>query len=135
MGTNNRTKAVSRSAALSIVLAALVMVVSPLLNPDCGEDPGHFVVGLEAALNEDIEEVSATRPTLCHDSTDPSQQEGQTPENGGAAHIHAMDNHAISGLILTVIEFGNLTFSQESSLPPLQDATVQPPTDPPRFST
>lgn len=128
------TKATSLFAAASVVLAALVTIVSPILDLDCGADPGHFVTNVAEASFTSVGVSSDVLSDGCDRSATPVQTDGYGFQDGAAVHVHGMHAHALTATSAATIEFGTpfrLSFPLE---PRLSDVTVQPPAEPPRIA-
>ena len=128
------TNAISLFAALSIVLAALVTVVSPVLDLSCGVDPAHSVANVGKASEATLGVPYDVLASPCDHSATPVQPEGQGRQEGQAIHVHGMNNDALLGISMVAMDFGVTSFLMPTIGPRLSDATVQPPTEPPRIS-
>ena len=128
------TEAISLFAALSIALAALLTVVSPMLDLDCGVDPAHSVANVGKASDATSGVPSDAPASPCDHSATPAQPGGQGNQEGQAVHVHGMNSQALPGISMVAMDFGVTPFLIPTIHFHLSDATVQPPTKPPRIS-
>ena len=120
------TEAISLLGALSIALAALLTVVSPMLDLDCGLDPAHSVANGGKA--------SDIPASPCDHSATPAQPEGPGNQEGQDIHVHGINSPALPGISMAAMDFGVTPFLIPTIHFHLSDATVPPPTEPPRIS-
>ncbi len=121
------TKATSLFAAASVVLAALATIVSPILDLDCGGDPGHFVTIAGAAPDASRGTPSDVLSSPCDNRTTQAQPEGHGNQEGEAVHVHGMNNHGLPAILVAAIDFGTPFFLSLSLEPRMSDVTVGPP--------
>jgi hypothetical protein len=132
MQSKKLTKGMSLFTVLSIALTAIFAVVSPVLDLDCGADPGHVANGMRDAPDSSVTEASDTASNPCDQSTKPVQPDGSGHQEGQRLHVHGMDNHALSGTLVATRVFEESSSPVPFLLLQLSDTKVQPPTEPPR---
>ncbi len=93
------TKTVSLFAALSIILAGLVTLVSPIVDVDCGVDPSHFVVDSGIVVDSFAKEDPAAQSnTGIYESI--SEQLLETcGHDAEVLHMHGAHDHMVTILI------------------------------------
>ena len=131
-----RTKTVSLVAALSIILAGLVTLVSPIVDEDRGTSPFHIlldrgVVSASFAKNESTAQSNTNiYESRSNQPLDPCDHDGEVSHMDGA-HSHMM---AIS--TSAAIDFSrNLSFIASSPVLQFKEGHIPPPAKPPRIST
>ena len=127
------TEAISLLGAWSIALAALLTVVSPMLDLDCGVDPAHSIANAGKASDATSGVPSDAPASPCHHSAAPAQPEGQGNQEGQAVHVHGMNSHALPATPAVAIHFGNSFFISPRLEPRLSDDIVELFTEPPRI--
>jgi hypothetical protein len=121
-------KAVSLIAALGVLLAAMMTVVAPLLDLECGRDPGHIVGNFGGASSLASGTAPATQANPCDHQSATTQQKGET------GHVHGMNAQALPGIPLPPMFLGTPMLLPLSWTTHLAHATVLPTAEPPRTS-
>jgi hypothetical protein len=125
-------KAASLFAALGIVLAAMMTVVSPLLDLECGRDPGHIAGNFGGAHRSASGTAPATQPNPCDHQSVTAQPDGSSQQKGETGHVHGMNAQALPGISLPALFLGTPILLPLSWTTLLSHATVLPSTEPPR---
>lgn len=129
------TKTVSVVAALSIMLAALLAFVSPIVDEDRGTSPFHFVVDSGVAVDSIFKkDATAQSNTKIYESRS-KQPLGSCDHDGEVSHLDGAHSHMMAISTSAAIDFGPLSLIASSSVPQLAEGNIQPPAKPPRTST
>ncbi len=129
------TKTVSLFAALSIILASLVALVSPIVDVDCGADPSHFVADSGEVVDSFAKEDSAAQSnTGIYESV--SEQLLDTCEHDAEVlHMHGAHDHMVVIPTSAAIDFGSSSVIAPPPPPRFVESSISPPAKPPRIST
>ncbi len=128
------TRSLSLFAALSIILATLVALASPIVDVDCGADPSHFAAdsgeGVDSFTKEDsaaqsnagiYESISEQLLEICgHDAED--------------LHMHGAHDHMVVNPTSAAIDFGSPSVIASPATPQFVESNIPPPAKPPRIS-
>ncbi len=129
------TKPASLFAALTIMLAALVALVSPILDVDCGADPSHFVADSGEAVDSFAKEDSAAQSNAgIYESISEQLLEicGHDAED---LHMHGAHDHMVVITTSADIDFGSSSVIAPPPPPQFVESSISPPAKPPRIST
>ncbi len=100
------TKTVSLFATLSIILASLVALVSPIVDVDCGADPSHFVADSREVVNSFAKEDSAAQSNTIYESI--AKQLLETcGHDAEVLHMHGAHDHMVVIPTSAAIDFGS----------------------------
>jgi len=128
------TRSLSLFAALSILLAALLALVSPIVDVDCGADPSHFVADSGEIVDSIAKEDSAAQSNTIYESI--SEQLLETcGHDAEVLHMHGAHDHMVVIPISAAIDFGYSSVIASTPTSHFVENNISPPTKPPRIST
>ncbi len=134
MDCMKRTRAMCLLAASSVLMAALMTFVSPILDLSCGGDPGHVVASRGDPFRSSSGVTPAFSPSPCDHTTAPVLPTAPGQHEGDNIHVHGMTAQALMGISATALPLGTPVLLSSPSAPHLSTASVQPPVRPPRIS-
>jgi len=127
------TKPASLFAALTIMLAALVTLVSPIVDVDCGADPSHFVADSGEVVDSIAKEDSAAQSDTIYESI--SEQLLDTcGHDAEVLHVHGAHDHIVVIPTSAAIDFGSSSVIAPPPTPHFVESDIYPPAKPPRIS-
>ena len=129
------TKTVSLFAALSIMLAGLVTLVSPIVDVDCGVDPSHFVADSGEVVDSFAKEDSAAQSKTANYESISEQLLETCGHDAEVLHMHGAHDHMVVISILAAIDFGSSSVIASRATPHFVESNISPPAKPPRIST
>ena len=129
------TKAISLFAALSIILATLVTVVSPIVDVDCGTNQFHFVGDSGEVIDSFAKEESTAQSNNSINESRSNQPLDSCDGDGEASHMHGAHSHLMVIPTSAAIDFGSPSLIAASSVLQLLESNPHPPAKPPRIST
>ena len=128
------TKTVSLFAALSILVAVLVAVVSPIVDVDCGTDQSHFVADSGEVVDSFAKEDSALSNKGVYESI--AEQLLETCCNDAEVlHMHGAHDHMVTILISADIDFESSSIIASTQTSHYVEINISPPTKPHRIHT
>ncbi len=128
------TRSLSLFAALSILLAALLALVSPIVDVDCGADPSHFVADSGEIVDSIAKEDSAAQSNTIYESI--SEQLLETcGHDAEVLHMHGAHDHMVVIPTSTALDFGPSSIIASPPTPHFAESNIPPPAKPPRIST
>ncbi len=128
------TKTVSLFAALSILLTALLALVSPIVDVDCGADPSHFVANSGEVVDFFAKEDSAAQSDTIYESI--SEQLLDTcGHDAEVLHMHGAHDHMVVNPTSAAIDFGSSSIIASPPNPHFVERNIHPPAKPPRISS
>jgi hypothetical protein len=128
------TKAMSLFAALGVLLVAIVTIVSPVLDLDCGSDPGHLVASMGESSRSSNGATLFISPSPCDHQSAPVQPTAPSQHEGETVHLHGMTAHALVNISSVAFDLTASFSLPLSSFPRLSGAAVRPPVERPRMS-
>ena len=129
------SKTVSLFAALSIILAALVTIVSPIVDADCGTNQFHFVGDSGEVVDSFAKEESIAPSNTGINESRSKQPLDSCDRDGEASHMHGTHSHMMVIPTPAAIDFDSPSLIASSSILQLAESDTSPPAKPPRFST
>ena len=128
------TRSLSLFAALSILLAALLALVFPIVDVDCGADPSHFVADSGEVVDSIAKEDSAAQSNTIYESI--SEQLLETCGHGAEVlHMHGAHDHMVVIPTSAAIDFGSSSIIASPPTPHFVERNIHPPAKPPRISS
>ena len=128
------TRSLSLFAALSILVAVLVAVVSPIVDVDCGTDQSHFVADSGEVVDSFAKEDSALSNKGVYESI--TEQLLETcGHDAEVLHMHGAHDHMVVIPISAAIDFGYSSVIASTPTSHFVENNISPPTKPPRIST
>ena len=128
------TRSLSLFAALSIILAALVALVSPIVDVDCGVDPSHFAADSGEGVDSFAKEDSVAQSSGIYESI--SEQLLETcGHDAEVLHMHGAHDHMVVIPTSAAIDFGSSSVIAPPPPPQFVESSISPPAKPPRIST
>ncbi len=128
------TRSLSLFAALSILLAASLALVSPIVDVDCGADPSHFVADSGEVVDSIAKEDSAAQSNTIYESI--SEQLLDTCEHDAEVlHMHGAHDHMVVIPISATTDIGSSSGIAPPPPPQFGESSISPPAKPPRIST
>ena len=129
------TRTLSLFAALSIVLAALVALVSPIVDVDCGAALSHFVADSGEAVGSFAKEDSATQSNIGFYESISEQLLETCAHDAEVLHMHGAHDHMVVIAIPAAIDFGSSSIIASPPTPHFVERNISPPAKPPRISS
>lgn len=129
-----RTKAISLFAALSIILATLVTVVSPIVDVDCGTNRFHFAEDSGEVIDSFAKEESTTQSDTSINESRSNQPLDSCDRDGEASHMHGAHGHMMVIPTSAAIDFDSPSLIASPSVLHLVESNTPPPAKPPRIS-
>ena len=128
------TKTASLFAALSIILASLVTLVSPIVDVDCGADPSRFVADRGEVVDSSAKGDSAAQSNTIYGSI--SEQLLETcGHDAEVLHMHGAHDHMVVIPISAATDIGSSSVIAPPPPPHFVENYISPPPKPPRIST
>ena len=128
------TKTLSLFAALSIMLAALVTLVSPIIDVDCGSGPSHFVADSGEVADSLAKEDSAAQSNTNNYESISEQLLETCGHDAEVLHMHGAHDHMVVITNLAAIDFGPSSLIASPETPHFVESNISPPAKPPRIS-
>ncbi len=129
------TKSASLFAALTIMLAALVAVVSPIVDVDCGAEPSHFVADSGEVVDSFAKEDSAARSDTNNYESISEQLLETCGHDAEVLHMHGAHDHIVVIPILAATDIGPSSVITPPLPPHIVENDISPPAKPPRISS
>ncbi len=128
------TRSLSLFAALSIVLAALVTLVSPIVDVDCGVDPSHIAIHSGEVIDSFAKEDSPTQSNRGFYESISEQLLETCGHDAEVLHMHGAHDHMVVIPIPAAIDFGSSSVIASPPTPHFVESNISPPAKPPRIS-
>ena len=122
-------------AAASIILAAVAIVIAPVLDLDRGASPGHLVSESERATAAcaDVISPSQSNAVTYGSSSDPASD--TCDPDGDPTHLHGVHSHVMLDTTSASLDIVPLSVLPSLSTFHLRENNIYPPTKPPSIST